>query len=290
MATPGLTDEFNGVSKLLQGLFMWLLGTDAEGNSIGSKAGGGGFMEMLRKLLHPDTGNAALTGTFSDYIEVVGATKNDTTPARTSQTAQTDPSPSGLKTAHNVVTIGDSLAQGYGQALTKEFGAANVTNYGVVGAGLKGGTHLAQVDWSKIGKDTVAVISVGTNDVGFLSSRNQTKIDEYAQQAVDIAGKVKERGGTPVMVAMRAPDKPLEIRDNVTHQMRPQTEAEFTAWKNTMNAMNDAMAKAAAEKGIAYVTPEGGSYVAGGLHQTLAGYQTTADNALKQAGVTVTSG
>jgi lysophospholipase L1-like esterase len=267
MAAPDLKNEFNGVSGLLKGLFMWLFGmNDENGKPVD-------FMGLIKKLFSGGTPS----GTPAEQ------------PAPTpTQTATATTPVAAPQTAHKLATYGDSLAQGYGQGLAHEFGAANVANYGIVGAGLLGGTHLANVDWTKM-KDTTVLISVGTNDVGFLSAKNPARIDSYAQQVVDIAAKVKANGGTPILVAMRAPDKPEMVRDSQTRQMRPQTDAEFTAWKDTLNKMNDAVAKAAAAQGIKFVTQEGGQYVGGGVHQTAQGYQTTADNALKQAGVTVNS-
>lgn len=282
MAAPDMTGEFNGAAQLLQGLLMWLFGMKSENGQTLS------FSDIFKKLFGGDDAAPAAPGET--------APQQTATPPPQSAATQTpaplpSSAPAGTPTAvKHIVTFGDSLAQGYGQALATEFkGKADVTNYGIVGAGLKGGTHLASVDWSQIKPDTAVIMSIGTNDVGFLSSRNQAGIDKYAQDVVALAARAKAAGGTPVLVAMHAPDQPETIRDPVTKERRPMNETEFKAWKDTMTAMNDAINKAAQAQGISFVTQEGGQYVQGGVHQTMAGYRNTADNALKQAGITVTS-
>ncbi len=281
MAAPNLTGEFNGVSKMFMGLLMWIFG-------LGGQNGGQGnsLLDMLKQIF---TGGSAPSDPASTTPTPTPTQPSTTTTSTSTSSPTPTPTPTTApQTTHKLVTFGDSLAQGYGQGLTKEFGAANVTNYGVVGAGLLGGTHLANVDWTTV-KDATVLMSIGTNDVGFLSAKNPSRIDSYAQQVVGIAAKVAQNGGTPVIVAMRAPDKPLTIKDPITKQDRPQTPEEFQAWKDTLAKMNDSIARAAAASNppIKVVTPEGGTYVAGGVHQTAQGYQNTADNALKQAGITV---
>ena len=280
MAAPDLTGEFNGVSQMFMGLLMWIFGLGGQNGDQGNS-----ILDMFKKLFNPGSASPDPAAPAGQTTPAPTQTTTATVPVSTATTPTPTPSAAAPQSTHKLVTYGDSLAQGYGQGLTHEFGAANVDTHATVGAGLLGGTPLPQMDWKTV-KDATVLISVGTNDVGFLSAKNPGRIDSYAQQVMDIAANVTKNGGTPILVAMRAPDQPLSYTDK-NKVVHTQTAAEFQAWKDTLNKMNDAISKAAAAQGVKFVTQEGGDYVAGGVHQTVAGYQNTADNALKQAGVTV---
>jgi lysophospholipase L1-like esterase len=192
------------------------------------------------------------------------------------------PSTLHVKAGNGIVTYGDSLALGDGNALSRQF--QNVTNMGIGGAGLLNTkTPLASLDGVDLHNKTV-LVSVGTNDVGFLTGKPQASMDKYEAKFSDMIGKIKADGGTPVIIGAREIEKPLSYkgRDGQTHTQTPEAMAQ---WNAKLGEVNQAMQKAAAAQGVAFTMPEGGvgQRAGDGVHYTNKGYTEIADNALKHA-------
>lgn len=179
-----------------------------------------------------------------------------------------------------VVTWGDSIGNGIGQAITGRY--PSVTNLGKDGSGLLIANRPQSLD--TLPQGAVVLMSIGTNDVGALMGQPRTVIDNYAGRVVGLAQDLQSRGMTPIIIGMQAPTGPYT--GNMPVWGKP---GYLQGWITTMEQVNTAIQSAAQHVGVHY------SVVAGrvperssdNLHYTKDGSRRIAVQALQDAGLNI---